>query len=86
MKPELLVSVGGAGKLLKDTIPSWKKDFVANHFCHNAAHSPNIHCVRAAMKRREKTISNTRQQGEEIIKQVLGGETVRLRATEQEVV
>lgn len=38
------------------------------------------------MKRREKTISNTRQQGEEIIKQVLGGETVRLRATEQEVV
>lgn len=30
-------------KQLKDTIPSRKKDFVANHFCHNAAHSPNIH-------------------------------------------
>lgn len=35
-------------KQLKDTIPSWKKDFVANHFCHNAAHSPNIHYICAA--------------------------------------
>lgn len=35
---------------LKDTIPSWKKDFVANHFCHNAAHSPNIHYMCEAGK------------------------------------
>lgn len=48
-------------KQLKDTIPSWKKDFVANHFCHNAAHSPNIHCICAALKRREKRISKKKK-------------------------
>lgn len=24
----------------KDTVPSWKEDFVANHFSHNAPHRP----------------------------------------------
>lgn len=41
-------------KQLKDTIPSWKKDFVANHFCHNAANSPNIHYICAALKEGEE--------------------------------
>lgn len=41
-------------KQLKDTIPSRKKDFVANHFCHNAAHSPYIHYMSAALKEGEK--------------------------------
>lgn len=27
----------------KDTVPSREKDFMANHFCQNAAHRPYVH-------------------------------------------
>lgn len=31
------------GDACKDTVPSWEKDFVTNHFCQNTAHRPNVH-------------------------------------------
>ena len=46
----------------KDTIPSWKKDFVANHFCHNAAHSPYIHYTCVAQEEKERISKESSQQ------------------------